>query len=66
MNSHNEQITNTHRTDKIKLLQTNPDEYFKDKLRVDFGTPNSTNRTPAGVNQGSGQPKFHISFPVKS
>ena len=29
MNDHNEQITNTHRTDKIKLLQTNPDEYLR-------------------------------------
>lgn len=44
MNNHNEQIINAHRTDKIKLLQTNPDEYFKHKLRVDFDTPSSTSK----------------------
>ena len=44
MNKHVENLTNAHRTDEIKLLQTNPEEYFKHKLRVDFGTPSSTSK----------------------
>lgn len=38
MSNHNERTINALRTDKIKLLRANPDEYFKHKLRIDFGT----------------------------
>lgn len=44
MDNHNEQIINAQQTDKGKLLQTNPDEYFKHKPRVDFDTPSSTSK----------------------
>ncbi|CCE54501.1 putative uncharacterized protein [Corynebacterium casei UCMA 3821] len=37
MRKQKEQVTNAHRVDRIKLLQTNPDRYFENKRRIDFG-----------------------------
>lgn len=39
-------VTDAHRTDRIKLLQTNPDKYFENKRRINFGfVASSDNRS---------------------
>jgi len=30
-------VTDAHRTEQIKMLQTNPDKYFENKRRINFG-----------------------------
>lgn len=37
MQNQKEHLTNAHRVDRIKLLQNNPERYFENKRRIDFG-----------------------------
>ncbi|EFG80222.1 hypothetical protein HMPREF0281_02314 [Corynebacterium ammoniagenes DSM 20306] len=46
MSRHKEQVTDAHRADRIKLLQTNPEKYFENKRRINFGfVTSSDNRS---------------------
>lgn len=46
MSRHKEQVTDAHRADRIKLLQTNPEKYFENKRRINFGfVASSDNRS---------------------